>query len=226
MTTPRKPRTSRVKSQEAFNPDPLGDEQDASIGEMPDEEMVSETPDEYEAVFVQTQAPETEKPIVVEKPERAAKPAAKSGPPTLDEWQDFIGRFVLRGITEGYLNVALSDFYDDLTPRELESIRLTKDDLKEMSAPLASLAHKNKFLRSKGRGIIASADSGEAVIALLIWMRRVNRISKRHRKAAAPKNTQTVPGYVVEQENGNNGSNVGQGPEYPGGFGVFNPGTG
>lgn len=194
-------------------------------GERPDAETLNESPDEYEAVFVQME-PETEKPEVVEKPERKVKPQAKNGPPTLDEWQDFIGRFVLRGITEGYLNLALSDFYDELTPRELESIRLTKEDLKEMSAPLASLAHKNKFLRNKGRGIIASADSGEAVIALLIWMRRVKRISTKHRKAAAPRSNQTVPSYVVESDNGNNGPNVGQGPEYPGGFGVFNPGTG
>lgn len=195
------------------------------LGETPDEETVSELPDEYEAVFVTAMEPESEP--IVSKPERKAKPAAKSGPPTLDEWQDFIGRFVLRGITEGYLNVALSDFYDDLTPRELESIRLTKEDLKEMSAPLASLAHKNKFLRNRGRGIIASADSGEAVVALLIWMRRVNRIAKKYRKARTPQPT-TVPSFVVEgNDNGANGSNVGQGPEYGGpSFGVWNPGTG
>jgi len=163
---------------------------------------------------------------IVEKPDRKSKPQAKSGPPTLEEWQDFIGRFVLRGITEAYLNVALSDFYEDLTPRERETIRLTKDDLKEMSAPLASMAHKSNFLRKRGRGIIASADSGEAIVALLIWMRRVNRLAKKYRKARTPQ-PQTVTGYVMENGNGTDGPNVGQGPEFgTPGFGVWNPGTG
>lgn len=200
--------------------------QDDLPGETPDQEIAPEfQDDDFQAVFVQQVPPESEKPEIVEKPERKVKPAAKSGAPTLDEWQDFIGRFVLRGLTEGYLNIALSDFYEDLTPRELESIRLTKEDLKEMSAPLASLAHKNKFLRARGRGIIASADSGEAVIALLIWMRRVNRIAKKYKKAPV-KQTTPVQGYVMETDNGSDGPNVGQGPDFPGGYGLYNPGSG
>lgn len=222
--TPRKPQVPNsppeVKNQTAFNPDPLGDNSEELPGETPDAEVVSEAADEYEAVFVQSPALEP----IVEKPERRAKPEAKASPPSLDEWQDFIGRFVIRGLTEAYLNLALSDFEDELTPRERESIRLTQEDLREMAAPIASLAHKSKFARRKGRAIIAAADSGEAVIALLIWMRRVSRIAKKYRK---PKQPKTVPGYIVEEpKNGNHGPNVGEGPEYGGGFGVFNPGTG
>ena len=217
------PRSRKVTPPPILNPDPLGDEPDVSTDEMPAGELHV---DEYEAVYVQAQEPETA-PRIVDKPERKTKnDTPKSGPPTLDEWQDFIGRFVLRGITEAYLNVALADFYDELTPREVESIRLTKDDLKEMSAPLASLAHKSKFMRTRGRSIIASADSGEAVIALLIWMRRVNRIAKRYRKAHAPQ-PRNIPGVIMEDPNGNYGQDVRQGPdEGPPSFGVFNPGTG
>lgn len=217
------------------NLDPLGpdDAQAASIGETPDEEFVSEMPDEYEAVMVQSPGvterkqgptPPPEKLKLVENPDRTSKPEAKSGPPTLDEWQDFIGRFAIRGITEAYLSFALSDIEDELSPREREQIRLTQEDLKEMAAPMASLAHKSKFARRKGRGIIAAADSMESVIAMVIWMRRVNKIAKKYRK---PKNTTPVQGFVVEgPENGNSGSNGEQGPGTGSGWGVFNPGSG
>jgi hypothetical protein len=225
MTTSRKNQPPKTVT---FNPDPLGDNLDDSpVGEAPDSESQEYDYGEFEAVTVPSMAQEKAPEPIVEKPERKAKPEAKSGPPTLQEWQDFIGRFVIRGLTEAYLNVALSDFYDDLTPHERETIRLTKEDLKEMSAPLASMAHKSTFLRKRGRSIIASADSGEAIVALLIWMRRVNRIAKKYRKSRMPSAPQTMPGYVVEDSNGNNGSNVGQGPDAgPQGFGIWNPGTG
>lgn len=193
------------------------------------EELLAEAAGDYEAVFVQQMPGDTEPPALIEKPERKTKQEPKSGPPTLDEWQDFIGRFVLRGLTETYLNLALSDFYDDLTPHERELISLTKEDLKEMSAPLASLANKSQFMRKRGRNIIASADSAESIVALMIWMRRVNRIAKKHRKANRPQQTQTIPGVVMEEPNGNYGQDVRQGPEDDGGyprFGVWNPGNG
>ena len=66
---------------------------------------------DMEFTNVATVGVETAKPEVIEKPERKTKPAAKSAAPTLDEWQDFIGRFVIRGITEGYLQLALADYY-------------------------------------------------------------------------------------------------------------------
>ncbi len=191
-------------------------------GETADSELPNESGDEFEAVFVQT-IPDPEP--LVEKPDRESKPIAKTGAPSLEEWQDFIGRFVIRGITEAYLTMVLGDLEEELTPRERELIRLTKDDLKELSAPLATMAQKSKFGRRKGRAIIAAADSGEAVVALLIWMRRVNRIAKKYRKSQP----QTVPGYVVEgNSNGNSGPDGGQGPQYggPGSWGVFNPGSG
>lgn len=234
-TTPRKRLPQQPKT-ETPNLDPLGpvDVQGDSIGETPDEEIVTEAPDEYEAVMVtspgvterkQGPTPPPEKLRIVENPDRASKPEAKAGPPSLDEWQDFIGRFAIRGITEAYLSFALSDIEDQLSPRERDQIRLTKEDLKEMAAPMASLAHKSKFARRKGRSIIAAADSMESVIAMVIWMRRVNKIAKKYRQ---PNQSGTpVQGYVVEgPENGNSGSNGQQGPGTGSGWGVFNPGSG
>jgi len=113
---------------------------------------------------------------------------AKSGPPSLDEWQDFLGAIVLRGLTEGYLQITLFRAVDesDLTDREKQLIRLTKEDLRDMAAPMASYANKNKFTRKHGRSVIAAASSMEALIDLFIWMKRVNKITRRYVAAKNP----------------------------------------
>lgn len=112
-------------------------------------------------------------------PKRNVAPSADTKPPTVDEWQDFIGRVVLRTVTEGYLTLMLRDC--DLTDQELRYLELSKDDLKEMAAPMASFANKNKTLRKHGRTIVAAADSWESVVAIFIWMRRVQKVARRHR---------------------------------------------
>jgi hypothetical protein len=116
------------------------------------------------------------------------KTEPKAGPPSVDEWQDFIGRIVLRTLLDGYVTLMLRDC--DLTPQEEKYIELSKSDLKEMAAPFASFANKNKTMRKHGRSIISAADSYEAIIGLSIWMRRVNKVAKRHRPetAAAARN--------------------------------------
>lgn len=161
------------------------------------------------------------KPLI-EAPEKLRKEAPKAGVPSLDEWQDFIGRFFLRTVTDGYLSLALRDIEEDLTPREREMIQLTKEDLKEMSAPLASLAAKSKLGKRHGRNLIAAADSYESVIALVIWMRRVNKIAKKYRKARAPRQPQTViqTQPMEGQPDGNPGTYAGQGPEQYGYIGT------
>src|SRR5271154_3702257 len=52
-----------------------------------------------------------------------------TGIPTADEWQDFLGGTVLRLLTEGYLYLVLFKDIDetDLTPRERDLVRLTKE---------------------------------------------------------------------------------------------------
>lgn len=109
---------------------------------------------------------------------------AKSGVPSAAEWQDFIGGTVLRLLTEGYLHVVLFREIDesDLSEREKELIRLDRDDLRDMAAPMAGFANKSKLARKHGRAIIAAGDSYESLIDLFIWMRRVNRIAKKYRK--------------------------------------------
>lgn len=163
---------------------------------------------------------------------------AKSGPPTVAEWQDFIGRTVLRFMTDGYLTLVLKDVEPLLTDREREQIRLSRDDLKELAAPMAELANKSPALRKKGRLIVASADSVEAVWTLVFWMRRVNRIANRHRAEVARQ--QTINARVMQppanpntNERMNNGvvrENTGQGnPGTAGNNGsatLYNPGTG
>jgi hypothetical protein len=170
-------------------------------------------------------------------PVKLKKDTPKSAPPNAAEWQDFLGRIVIKGASNAYLAVMLGDM--DLTEQEFRDISLTKEDLAEMSAPLASLATKSTFAQKHGRKIIATGDSFEAVIALVMWGRKVNRIARRHRRAQqgtqqAPQRTepQVVTGTVIgqngDQFNGTHGQDgapnngFGDGP----GFSVYNPGTG
>jgi hypothetical protein len=138
------------------------------------------------------------------------------------EWQDFIGGTVLRLLTEGYLNLVLFKDIDEseLTARERELVRLSRDDLKDMAAPMAGFANKSKIARKHGRAMIAAGDSYESLIDLLIWARRVNKIAKKYRK---PK---TIKGKV--EDNGQvPGQDEPSGNDYPAGFpSIYNPGTG
>lgn len=118
---------------------------------------------------------------VVEKPDRLSDPTeAKKGPPTLNEWQDFFSRFVVKLIIDAYLFFALGDLLDELTPMELQQIMLTKDDMKEMAAPFATMANRSSLAKKHGRTIIGFADSYESILNFLFWMRRVNRVAKKH----------------------------------------------
>lgn len=170
-------------------------------------------------VFQVEDMPDAVVSIDTKKTEERRKFVPKAGPPTLSEWQDFIGRIVLRTLTEFYLDSALRGIRDLLTDREMEEIRLTKDELKELAAPFASLVHKSKFAHKRGRQIVEASNSIEALFALLIWTRRVNRITKKYR---APKNAKKV------NVDGNSGLNAEQGNAegFGGYFGVYNPGTG
>lgn len=148
---------------------------------------------------------------------------AKSGPPTVAEWQDFLGLTVLRMLTEGYLQLVLFRHIEEseLTEREAGLIRLTREDLKEMAAPMASFANKNKTARKHGRAIIAAAGSYEALVDLFIWMKRVNKIARVHRKDKQPE--EEVSGGIVSASNVRSEGNEGPGSSGPI---IFNRGTG
>lgn len=172
--------------------------------------------------------PESEDPeplsLVVAKPQKTKESGTpKTAPPSVDEWQDFLGRIVIRSLADGYVALMLRDI--ELTERELASISLSREDLAEISAPLASMAQKSKVGRRHGRKIIAASDSFEAVAAMVIWMRRVRRLARKHAKKQTPQQ-QPVNGTVIGDFNGYSGENVTEGPVVGGGYAVFNPGTG
>jgi hypothetical protein len=240
MTTPPPPepktprrRYRKVPTPDNLNPAPeAGEFGETEAADIPpiDAAMLQDRIDEFSDFANITVESVPEEPrTTIERPDKLKKgDKPPTGAPSLDEWQDFIGRIVLKSLTDLFLSVALGDIQDELTPKEWEMISLTKQDLKEMSAPIATLAHKSKFGRRRGRAIIAAADSSEAVLALVFWMRRVNKIASKYRKQRRPAQpTQTIPGYVEESNSGTSGENGEQGTwNGAAGFGLFNPGTG
>jgi hypothetical protein len=168
----------------------------------------------------------------VAKPERKAKTqdAAKSSPPSAAEWQDVIGRIVIKGLANAYTSWMFSGIEDEITDRELQSVMLTSEDLDEISAPIAGFASKNSFLQKHGRSIVSFAGSYEAILGLLIWARRVNKVARKHRRAIEARMVHTPePGVFITEgrmPNGLPGQDVG--PQQPGvpPFGVYNPGAG
>lgn len=107
---------------------------------------------------------------------------AKSGPPSLDEWQGFFSRVVLRVIVEWYLTVAFRGIDEDaLSEKEVDKLALSDDERALIAVPFSELAHKSKFMRKHGRTIVASGDAVNAVIVLAAWASRVNRIAAKYR---------------------------------------------
>lgn len=159
-----------------------------------------------------------------ERVEIKSKPP-KSTAPSLEEWQDFIGRVVLGSLTTYYLDMALRDIREDMTGAEFESVKLTKEDLRDLAAPMASLASKSAKAKKHGRMIVSSADSIDAVLTLMMWMKRIRRLNKKYRKPGV------IKGNVVRSAtDGTVGPNGQQGPgEEPvgaTGWVLSNPGAG
>ena len=152
--------------------------------------------------------------------EKPTKTAAKAGPPTLAEWEDFFARVLFRTLTEWYVSFAFRGIPDDVIDDEdLRKLVLSRDERKEIAAPLASLANKSAFARKQGRRVIAAVDSMEAIVILGMWMAKVNRTAAKYKPAkgrAANVHSPTTP------ENGR-----GAGGEYiPPDIRIHNPGFG
>ena len=159
-------------------------------------------------------------------------------PPTAAEWQNFLGKTVLRLATEGYLYLVLFRHFDEneLTPRELESVRLTAEELCEIAAPVATVASKNKLAKKHGRTIIASAESYESVIDLFFWMKRVNKIARKYKpvRVTSKKPDNAEPhiegvvfnGPVPRQDDPTTAASGRHATTGPNIAGIFNPGTG
>lgn len=151
--------------------------------------------------------------------------AASTRAPSADEWQEFLGGTVLRLLTEGYLYLVLFRHVDegDLSPRELETIRLTREELCDMAAPMGSVAAKSKLGKKHGRTVIASAESYESLIDLFFWLKRVNKIASRYRplKKKSDKST-SAEGEVIDGTVQGQDAGPGYGPGGAGNGGVPN----
>lgn len=180
-----KPETRQQRTRRQRQARDGGDSAEAGNPVIPEDQPPGEEEPILDAVFGSGYEPPAEdnRPLI-DAPDKPG-PDAKDKPPTIDEWQNFIGRVVLKLLTQGYLALMLGDIEQDLTPHEREMIRLSKEDLLEMAAPFASFANKNKTMKKHGRQIIAATESYEALIVMFLWMRRVQRIANRHKRARA-----------------------------------------
>lgn len=107
---------------------------------------------------------------------------AKSGPPTIAEWQGFVSGLVFRLLTDGYINFAFRGIDEDvISDRDLAKLTLTEEERDRLAVPFAEFANKSKFLRKHGRMIMATADSAESGYILAGWMIRVNAVAARYR---------------------------------------------
>lgn len=149
----------------------------------------------------------------------------KAGPPTLDEWMKFFSGILVKGLTEGYIQLVFRDVDENLlTDREVEKIQMTDAERDRIAKPFAELANKLKITRKHGRTVISAAGTVDSLWAIGIWMGRVNRIAMKYRP------TRTVRGKVVHSHTETPHERSGSGPapsaNGTGGYTVFNPGSG
>jgi len=113
-------------------------------------------------------------------PDESSK--AKSSPPRIDEWQDFFSRILIKTATDFYINAAFEGIDEDLlTDADVERIRMAPEERDRIAKPFSEMVNKIKFFRKHGRLIIAGGGIGDSVIALGMWVRRVNRIARKYR---------------------------------------------
>jgi hypothetical protein len=152
----------------------------------------------------------------------------KSGPPRLDEWQDFISRLILKTLTDAYVDMLFRDIDDrELTEREVSKLYLRDEERDRIAKPVSELLNKVEFTRKHGRAIIAAAGSGESVWTLAMWFMRVNRIANRHRSDSGPAESQASNGYPRSNPAATNGGNPSNGKRDAAvGYTIIQPGTG
>lgn len=150
---------------------------------------------------------------------------AKAGIPTIDDWEDFFSRILLRVAGDWYIQQAFSGVDENLlTEREVQRIQLSDDEKRRIAVPFAELSHKSKIMRKYGRTIIASGGAFDAIVAIGMWTSRVNRIARKYK----PRNIQgrivherSGPGTQAEANGGQYGANGGRVGE---GWTIINPG--
>jgi hypothetical protein len=131
-----------------------------------------------------------------EKPD----PTLKTGPPDVKEWQDFFSRIVLRTLTNYYVTFAFRGIDEDIvSDRDIDRMKLTKEERQKIAAPLATFSTKSKLLRKHGRLIVSSGDSIDALISLGTWASRVNRLAHKYRRQMKKmQNPMNTPAQNIE----------------------------
>lgn len=125
---------------------------------------------------------------------------AKTGIPSVGEWQGFFGNVLIRLATDYYIDLAFRDIDESLlTEREIDRIKLDKTERDRVARPFAEYSYKSKFMRKHGRMIIASGDSIDAVIQLGMWFSRVRRIaSKVRERQGMPRTVRASPVFRMQ----------------------------
>lgn len=132
------------------------------------------------------------------QPPKASQPRTEKRPPPpnlkipdYDEWEDFVGNYVLRWASRAFIAVMFRGIDRErmLTPDELEDIELDDEQLTALSRPFAKMATASAFNTKYGRVVMNSKDSIEAFVVMFMWGNRVRAISKRYRPRHARKGT-------------------------------------
>jgi hypothetical protein len=184
-----------------------------SSGDVVDAELISESPG---------RSIKSDPAVSLDRP-------AKSGVPDIHEWMHFFSNVFIRLSTDFYIDWAFRDVDEnDLSEREIERIKLTDVERDRMARPFAEFSNKSKFMRKRGRVIISSADSIDAILQMGMWFSRTSRIAARHkRKSSQPSRPRPVratpvfrspaappPAPVPVPDNGSD-DNVGSGQSAP-----------
>lgn len=169
-------------------------------------------------ILIDEEIPEEKRAEIL--PDRK-RTAPKSGAPTLDEWQNFFSRIVVRFLTDGYIAYAFRGIDENLlSERDVQKLKMTKEERDRIAVPFAEYANKSPFARKHGRQVVAAVDSIESVATLAIWMGRVNRISRKYRPQKPQ--TRTTTNKAANDVSARQAESNGTGPE-SGNVRIFNP---
>jgi hypothetical protein len=152
-------------------------------------ETPAETPGRHRRATDSGEGARDDKPPPKRRPGRPRKPrpapAPDIHPPDFSEWHDYLGNFVIKWITRGYIAFAFRgiDRWDVLSDGDNRALELDEQALSDIAKPMAHLAAKSKFGGKYGRLVMDSTDGIIAAIQLGMWMNRVNRIASKYRKA-------------------------------------------
>lgn len=114
--------------------------------------------------------------------------------PKLDEWLDFFSRVVVGMLTDLAVEFCFRGVDEELlTEREVQAIKLDKEERDRIAKPMAEYAYKNKFTRKHGREIIGLAGSIDAVLQLGIWYARMSKIAAKYQAQAGNPRRQHRP---------------------------------